>query len=201
VLEFMCVEPGMDVVDYFAATGYYSELLARSVGPAGSVIVYNNPEYAQFSGEKLIKRFENNRLPNAKVVTVPTNEFKPDANSLDGVLFVMSYHDLYWTPKDAKGPMGDPSQITASLFSAVKPGGVVVVVDHAAIKGSETVKVVDSLHRIDADVVRNDFVKAGFVFDGESNALQHPEDDRSKLVFDEAIRHKTDQFIYRFRKP
>jgi predicted methyltransferase len=197
----MGVEPGMDVLDYFAASGYYSELLARSVGPAGSVIVYNNPEYAQFSGEKLVKRFENNRLPNAKVLTVPTNALMLEANSLDGVLFVMSYHDLYWVPKDAKAPMGDPAQVTAGLFKAVKPGGVVVVVDHAAAKGGDTAKVVDSLHRIDGDVVKSDFANAGFVFDGESNALQHSDDDRSKLVFDEAVRHKTDQFIYRFRKP
>jgi predicted methyltransferase len=201
VLDFMGVEPGMDVLDYFAASGYYSELLARSVGPAGSVIVYNNPEYAQFSGEKLIKRFENNRLPNAKVVTVATNALKLEPNSLDGVLFVMSYHDLYWTPKDAKAPLGDPAQVTASLFAAVKPGGVVVVLDHVAGKGSDTVKVVDSLHRIDPDVVKGDFGKAGFSFEEASTALQHPDDDHSKLVFDEAIRHKTDQFIYRFRKP
>jgi len=191
----------MNVLDYFAASGYYSELLARSVGPAGSVIVYNNPEYATFSGEKLVKRFENNRLPNAKVVTVPTNALRLDANSLDGVLFVLSYHDLYWTPKEAKAPFGDPAQVIASLFQAVKPGGVVVVVDHAATAGSETLKVVDALHRIDPEVVKSDFIKAGFVFQGESMALQHADDDRSKLVFDEAVRHKTDQFIFSFGKP
>jgi predicted methyltransferase len=201
VLEFMGVEPGMVVLDYFAASGYYSELLARSVGPAGSVIVYNNPPYAEFAGEKLTKRFENSRLPNAKVVTVPTNELKLDANSLDGVLFVMSYHDLYWTPKDATKPLGDPAQVIANLFQAVKPGGTVVVVDHAAKSGSEVVKTVDALHRIDPDAVKRDFSKAGFVFDGESKALEHSDDDRTKLVFDESVRHKTDQFIFRFRKP
>jgi len=201
VLEFMGVKPGMQMLDYFAASGYYSELLARSVGPSGSVIVYNNPPYAQFAGEKLTQRFENHRLANAKVVTVPTNELKLKANSLDGVLFVMSYHDLYWTPKDATAPLGNPTQVTADLFQAVKSGGVVVVVDHTATAGGDTVKVVDSLHRIDPQIVKRDFTKAGFVFDGESAALQHREDDHSKLVFDEAVRHKTDQFIYRFRKP
>src|SRR5690349_1919004 len=39
VLEFMGVDPGMQVLDYFAGSGYYSELLSRSVGPSGSVIV------------------------------------------------------------------------------------------------------------------------------------------------------------------
>lgn len=201
VLEFMGVEPGMNVLDYFAASGYYSELLSRSVGPAGSVIVYNNGPYAEFSGAKLTQRFANNRLANAKVITLPTNELKLDANSLDGVLFVMAYHDLYWQPKDAKAPMGDPTQVTADLFKAVKPGGVVVVVDHVAAKGSDTAKVVDALHRIDPEVVKADFAKAGFVFNSESTVLQHPEDDHTKAVFDKEVQHKTDQFIYSFIKP
>jgi predicted methyltransferase len=200
VLEFMGVEPGMHVLDYFAGSGYYSELLSRSVGPSGAVIVYNNPGYAQFAGDKLVKRFENNRLENAKVVTLPTNELKIDADTLDGVLFVMSYHDLYWQPKDAKAPFGNTAQVTADLFQAMKPGGVVVVLDHVANPGGDTAKVVDALHRIDPQVVKNDFTKAGFVFESESPALKH-EDDHTKLVFDDSVRHKTDQFIYKFRKP
>lgn len=201
ILEFLEIRSGMRVLDYFAGPGYFSELLARAVGPSGSVIVYNNPGYAQFSGEKLVNRFANNRLPNARVLTTPTNELKLDANSLDAVLFVMSYHDLYWQPKDAPAPFGNPGQVTADLFAAVKPGGVVVVVDHAANPGGDTAEVVDTLHRIDPEVVKADFTKAGFVFDAESNALRHPADDRSKLVFDEAVRHKTDRLIHRFRKP
>jgi len=201
VLEFMGVEPGMNVLDYFAASGYYSELLSRSVGPAGSVTVYNNGPYAEFAGAKLTQRFANNRLPNTKVITVPTNELKLEANSFDGVLFVMAYHDLYWQPKDAKAPLGNPAQVTADLFQAVKPGGVVVVVDHVAAKGRETVKVVDAMHRIDPEVVKADFTKAGFVFNSESAALAHPDDDHTKPVFDKEVQHKTDQFIYSFIKP
>ena len=42
---------------------------------------------------------------------------------------------------------------------------------------------------------------AGFVFDGETTAVANPADDHTLNVFDEAIRGKTDQFVYRFRKP
>jgi len=201
VLRFLGIEPGMQVLDYFAGSGYYSELLSRTVGPSGSVIVYNNPGYAQFAGDKLVKRFADNRLANAKVVTAPTNEFKLDANSLDGVLFFWSYHDLYWQPKEAKEPMGNPAQITAMLFQSVKPGGAVVVVDHVATPGGETAKVVDALHRIDPEVVKKDFTTAGFVVDGTDDAFRNPGDDHSKLVFDPSIQHKTDQFVLKFRKP
>ena len=39
------------------------------------------------------------------------------------------------------------------------------------------------------------------MLDAESPLLAHPEDDRTRLVFDEAIRGRTDQFLFRFRKP
>jgi predicted methyltransferase len=201
VLQFLGAKPGMNVVDYFAASGYYSELLSRIVGPKGSVILYNNPQYADFAGEQLKRRTANNRLPNVRVVTAPTDEFKLPRASIDAALFVLSYHDIYWQPKEASAPFGHAPQITADLFLAMKPGGVVVVVDHAAVTGADPAKSVDALHRIDPERVKDDFKKAGFVFDGASDALRHPADDRSKLVFDPGLRHKTDQFIFRFRKP
>jgi predicted methyltransferase len=91
--------------------------------------------------------------------------------------------------------------LLSKLFAALKPGGVVVVEDHVANPGGDPAQVVDSLHRIDPAVVRRDFEKAGFVFDAESRLLAHPDDDHTKLVFDESIRGRTDQFLYRFRKP
>ena len=48
--------------------------------------------------------------------------------------------------------------------------------------------------------MKRDFAKAGFVFDAESRVLAHPDDDHTKLVFDDAIRGKTDQFVYRFKR-
>jgi len=74
------------------------------------------------------------------------------------------------------------------------------VQDHVANPGGDTSALVTKLHRIDPAVVRRDFEAAGFKLDGESAALKHEADDHSKLVFDPAIKGKTDQFIYRFRK-
>ena len=42
---------------------------------------------------------------------------------------------------------------------------------------------------------------AGFEFVGESKLLANPADDRTRAVFDKSIRGRTDQFIYKFRKP
>ena len=43
--------------------------------------------------------------------------------------------------------------------------------------------------------------RAGFVFDGESDLLRNPDDDRSVNVFEPSIRGRTDRIVYRFRKP
>lgn len=201
LLGFLGAAPGMHVIDAFSAGGYYTELLSRIAGPSGSVIAYNNGAYAKFAAKGIEARYANGRLPNVRQVTEEVDKLSLPAGSLDAALFVMSYHDLYWRPADGSWPQTDPAQMLAVLAKALEPGGVIVVQDHVAAAGGDTSKVVDELHRIDPAVVRRDFEKAGFEFDGESGVLAHPDDDHTKLVFDETIRGRTDQFVYRFRKP
>ena len=201
VLEFSGIESGMTVLDAFSAGGYYTELLARLVGPAGKVIAYNNPPYAKFAEKGIAARYAGDRLPNVRQVTSTIEELELAPASLDAVIFVMSYHDLYWRPADGSWPPTDPALLLAKLHAALKPGGVIVVQDHVAAAGGDTTEVVDKLHRIDPAVVKADFAKAGFTLDGESDVLAHPDDAHTIMVFDEAIRGKTDQFLFRFRKP
>jgi predicted methyltransferase len=191
----------MRVIDVFSAGGYNTELLSRVVGAKGQVIAYNNGAYARFSAKGIAQRYAKDRLPNVRQVTEEVDKFTLPPESLDAAIFVMSYHDLYWRPADGSWPRTDPAQMLAVIARALEPGGVVIVQDHIANAGGDTSEVVDKLHRIDPAVVRRDFEKAGFKFDDESPMLAHPDDDHTKLVFDEAVRGKTDQFVYRFRKP
>ena len=198
VLKFLELRPGQHALDYFAAAGYYSELMSRVVGADGKVIAYNNPEYRKFSEDAPAKRYGANRLPNVTELTTPVEAMPLDPASLDAALFVQSYHDLYWRPK--KGwPATDPAKALAQLVPALKPGGVVVVVDHVANAGDPT-ETVNALHRIDPAVIKRDFEAAGLTFDSENPLFANPADDHTKEVFDKAIRHKTDQVMYKFRK-
>jgi predicted methyltransferase len=201
VLLFLGVKPGMKVVDYFSAGGYYTELLSKVVGSDGQVIAYNNPEYFKFSGEKPQQRYGNDRLPNVVQVTTTPEEAPFEPNSLDAALFVMSYHDLHWKAKDGSFPNIDAAKALAKLVAGLKPGATVVVLDHAAVAGADPAVSVDALHRIDPEVIKRDFEAAGLRFDAESKAFANAEDDHSKPVFDPAIRHKTDQVLFRFKKP
>ncbi len=114
---------------------------------------------------------------------------------LDLVFMSQEYHDFH-IPRFGV----DVAKMNADIFKALKPGGLYVVIDHQAAPGAANT-VVESLHRIEGAQLRKEVEAAGFVFDGESTAVANPADDHSLNVFDEAIRGKTDQFVYRFRKP
>jgi len=201
ILEFLGVDPGMRVLDAFSAGGYYTELLARVVGVKGQVIAYNNVPYAKFAEKRIAERYAGDRLSNVHQETTSIEELQLPPESLDAAIFVMSYHDLYWRPADGSWPATDPAALLAKLHAALKPGGVIVVQDHVATAGGDVSEVVDKLHRIDPARVKADFARAGFDLEAESKVLAHPEDDHTKLVFDPAIRGRTDQFVFRFRKP
>jgi predicted methyltransferase len=200
ILAFFGVKPGWHVIDVFSAGGYYTELLSRIVGPGGEVIAYNNAPYAKFAEKDIAKRYAGNRLSNVRQVTKEVDELTLAPKSLDGAIFVMSYHDLYWRPADGSWKDTDPKTMLAKLHAALKDDGVVLVQDHVANPGGDPSGIVDKLHRIDPALIRRDFEGAGFRFDGESAALKHAADDHTKLVFDPTIRGKTDQVIFRFRK-
>lgn len=200
VLAFLGVKPGWRIVDVFSAAGYYTELLSRIVGPQGEVIAYNNPPYAAFAAKGIAERYAGDRLPNVRQITAEVDELTLEPGSLDAAIFIMCYHDTYWRPADGAWNRTDGKLLLSKLHAALEDGGVVLVQDHVASPGGDPTEVVDRLHRIDPAVVRHDFEAAGFRFDGESDALRHKEDDHTKLVFDPAVKGRTDQIIYRFRK-
>jgi predicted methyltransferase len=86
------------------------------------------------------------------------------------------------------------------VFDDLKPGGIYLVLDHAAEAGSGA-RDTKTLHRIDPEAVKKEVLAAGFVLAGSSDLLRQPSDAHAVKVFDPAVRGKTDQFILKFRKP
>ncbi|MBX9795924.1 methyltransferase [Sphingomonas sp.] len=200
VLSFLGLKPGMTAADIMAGAGYYAEIMAAAVGPDGSVSAFE-PE--QFMGDPRAQKAWADlraRRANVALIPYPFDTFAAKPASLDFTLFHLTYHDLYWESAQYKVPRTDPAAFLAQLYTAMKPGGIVGVVDHVALPG-DTRATVDKLHRIDPEVVKADFKAAGFVLEGESDLLRVPGDDHTKLVFDPAVRGKTDRFVFRFRKP
>lgn len=201
VLAFLGLKPGDVAADIMAGSGYYTEIMARAVGPKGKVIAVE-PEQFYTGQPKAIAAWDalKVRATNVELAVGPFGTLAAAPASLDFALMHLVYHDLYWESAKYKVPRVEPSAFLKSLFAATKPGGIVGVVDHVGAAG-DTRAIVDTLHRIDPAVIKADFTAAGFVLEAESPLLRVAGDDIAKLVFDPAVRGKTDRVVYRFRKP
>ncbi|MBX9883226.1 MAG: methyltransferase [Sphingomonas sp.] len=200
VLAFLGLKPGMTAADIMAGAGYYSEIMASVVGPKGMVSAFEPEQFMNDPRAQKPWAELKARRANVALIPYPFDKFSAAPASLDFTLLHLTYHDLYWESAQYKVPRTDPAAFLAALYKAMKPGGIVGVVDHVAAPG-DTRATVDKLHRIDPEVVKADFKAAGFVLEGESDLLRVPGDDHSKLVFDPSVRGKTDRFVFRFRKP
>jgi predicted methyltransferase len=199
VLALAGFDRGDTVADVLAGGGYYSEILSGIVGPEGQVLLVNNPGYDNFGKEGWTARLANDRLPNVKHVVGPSDALGLGENTLDGAVMVMAYHDLYWVDEKEGWPKIDAGQFLDQMARALKPGGVLLVVDHSAQPATGN-GAAQTLHRIDEQFAIADFRKHGLVLERESAVLRNPGDDRSKNVFDPAIRGKSDRFVHLYRK-
>ena len=196
MLAFAGIKPGMRVMDLVPGNGYFTRIFAKAVGPTGYVYAYQPVELDHFFKGKpptIIAAME--PYANVTVLHAPVNTIVA-SESLDVVWTSQNYHDL----KDNFFAPADTALVNKAIFLALKPGGIYVVLDHAAEKGSG-VRDTDTLHRIDEAVVKKEVLAAGFVLAGESNILRNKADPRTANVFDKGIRGHTDQFILKFRKP
>lgn len=195
MLAFAQVKPGQRVIEIIPGHGYFTRLFAIAVKPGGTVIADVPAAAAQHDpdGAKLIAALATD--PAYGDVRVIDHLTGPDMANADLFFTSQNYHDLH----NALPPEGIAA-FNTTVFKALKPGGVYVIVDHVALAGSGDVAT-KALHRIDPSVVKAEVLAAGFVFDGETNALANPADAHDKIVFDPGIRGHTDQFAFRFRKP
>lgn len=199
LLRFAGVQPGMTVIDLCGGGGWFTELLAHVVGPTGRIIIVNPTLFTDIAGEELTKRLQGNRLANVtRVDSTWTNMQIPEG--ADIIWLGLAYHDIYVPRPDKPEWQADPVSFHAQVLAALKPGGLLLVTDHAAPVGTGK-ESAGTLHRIDEEFARRDFESAGFEFVSESDLLRNPADDYSKSIWAEGIMGNTDQFVYLFRKP
>jgi predicted methyltransferase len=200
VLQFLGLKPGMHVLDLFGGNRYWSEIMAPAVGPKGSVLVWEPTQFYKPETEAAFDAFKA-KTPNASIAVTPFEAPAVPKNSVDFVIINENYHDTYWQNDKYKIPHMDPAAFLKVVYDAMKPGAVIGVIDHVANANADTRATVDALHRIDPNVVKADFKRAGFVLVGSSDLLRNPADDHSIEVHDTKIRGKTDRFIFKFKKP
>lgn len=192
MLAFAQVAPGDKIADVRPGAGYFTRLFSDVVGPTGRIYAFipnRTMERENAGADALAAAYPNVTRVNGLLDAMTF------AEPLDMIFMSQEYHDFHIPSFDT-----DVAKMNAAVFAALKPGGRYVIIDHQAAPGVG-VSAVQTLHRIEGDYLRREVEAAGFVFEGENTAIANPADDHSLNVFDEAIRGKTDQFVYRFRKP
>lgn len=197
VLAFLGLKPGMQVLDLFGGNAYWAEIIAPAVGPKGHVTVW---QPTQFYSPETKASFEA-KTPNVSIVASPFEAPALPKAYADFVMLNLNYHDAYWQSEKFGIPKMDPDAFVKAVYAAMKPGGVIGVIDHVASPNADTRATVEKLHRIDPAVVKADFERAGFKLVGESDLLRNSADDHSVTVFDPKVRGKTDRFLFKFKKP
>jgi predicted methyltransferase len=198
VLGFFKIAPGQKVGELFAGGGYTTELIARTVGESGKVYAQNTKEILdKFARKPWTERAAKPVMKNVVALEQASDApFPPEAKDLDAVITILNYHDFVWLKADR-------AKLNKNVFDALKKGGVYGIVDHSAAAGSGT-RDVETLHRIDEEVVKQEVLAAGFKLDAESDVLRHADDTRdwnSSPKAAGAKRGTSDRFTLRFVKP
>jgi len=225
VVAFAGIKPGDKIAELAPSDGYFTRILSKVVGPKGKVYAFVPQRgfrdiQAQRADEQKQRQDGKNPPANPVDVILPlqhTFDFSnvmviyenlmayggnfgvPD--QVDAVFSSRGYHELH---NKIDGPMNNaPLDMVAAnkaIFRALKPGGIYVLIDYAALPGSGFSQT-QSLSRVEANAAKEEVLAAGFTLDSESSLLANASDDHTKPATDPSLVDKSDQFMLRFRKP
>lgn len=210
-LSFAGIKPGDKVVDLLAGDGYWTRILSRLVGPKGNVYaiapILGPPPWSPAAGgadnpvDALLAIQRTLAFENVTALLLGLSAYGGAEIGLpeqvDMVWSADAYHVLH-NKNGLDAPL-DLLAVNQAIFRVLKPGGIYYVVDFATTKGTGFSQT-ETLQRADAKAVKAEVLAAGFVFDGESQALSVATDDHALPVQDNAA-HPTDRFAMRFKKP
>ncbi len=198
VLEFLGIQPGMTVLDLYAAGGYYTFILSKAVGENGTVYAQNTERGLRFvedrqsitQGEALNNKIERGRLSNVVQLISPLSEIDLAENSVDLAIVAQTLHD-YYNPDPARA-----LEMLLQLKRLLKPGGVLGITDHVGLAGRDN----RDLHRMEIQQAVNLAEQAGFEVES-SDLLRVATDDHSRSIFDPRLNRSTDRFLLKLSKP
>jgi predicted methyltransferase len=199
ILRLTGIGPGMRVADFLGGDGYFSELSSYLVGAQGHVLLINNAAYDKWSDGDRQARLANNRLPNVEHLTVDLDHMNLAEGTLDAIILSKVYHDLYWVDPTEEWPPINTAQVLDQLAKSLKTGGVLLLIDHAAMAGHGSADA-SALHRIEESYARADFEKRGLHVIATSALLRRADDAHDKISYKPPMLGKTDRFVLVFRK-
>lgn len=174
-LQFFGVQPNQTVIEITPGGGWYSEILAPYLNANGHYIGAVPAAAADSKGGLRNKAFldklsGNAASANAKVVELDAKAPALAAGAADVVLTFRNVHN--WVAA------GNADAYFRAFFVALKPGGVLGVVDHRARPGTDLETMKSSGYLTEALVTKS-ATDAGFVLEASSEINANAKDDAS----------------------
>ena len=139
VMDMLGIEPGKNVADIGAGSGWFTVRAARRVTASGTVYAVDiNPEAIHY----IEQRAKKEQLQNIKTILSNPNDPKIPADSIDAVLLLKTYHEV-----------AHPVVLLRNLHSSLRPGAKIGVIDRNG-NGEN--------HGISKDVIVGEAAQAGY---------------------------------------
>ncbi|MEO8062347.1 MAG: methyltransferase [Pseudomonadota bacterium] len=198
-IAFAGLKSGQRIADLLPGGGYFTRIFSGVVGPNGQVFAVATPKRPDAPPDRpepsaavraiaADAHYQNVSVSVEKVAELKLPE------KLDMVWTSQNYHDIHNVPNIEVGAFNK------TVFESLKPGGIYIVIDHAAEKGAGFTAT-STLHRSDPDAVKTEVMAAGFQFVGASDVIANPADDHKAAVFEKELHDKTDRYVLKFRRP
>lgn len=167
VMDALGLKSGSVVADIGAGEGYFTFHFARRVGPSGKV-------YAEDLREKemagIRDRAQKENLPQIQTIVGQPNDPKLPVGTLDAILVCNAYHEFH-----------DYNDMLQGMYKALKPGGVVGIIDAPAEPGQPRESYYEP-HHIPKELVRSDLTHNGFQFVKELPGFK-PSDEGARTYY------------------
>ena len=169
VLQICDIKRGMDVADIGAGTGFYSRLFASATGPTGKVFAVDIvPKFLEHIERQALE----DDIVNITTVFCTERSISLPPDSVDRAFICDTYHHFEY-----------PQSTLHSLLRALRPGGMLVVIDFERIPGKSSEWTLGHV-RAGKEVFRKEIEEAGFEFIEEVNVAEFKEN-----------------YLLRFRRP
>ena len=146
LLAALALQPGMQVADIGAGTGYYSWRMAERVGPSGRVMAVDvQPEMLALLAREMKKR----GTANVVGVLGTASDPKLKADSVDLVLMVDVYHEF-----------DHPKAMLDALVRSLKPEGRIVFVEY---RGEDPAVPIKPRHKMSVAQIEREAAAAGLI--------------------------------------
>lgn len=156
IVAACCIQPGQTVADIGAGTGLFSRLFSDVTGKDGRVIAV---DISQKFLDHIQKTSRDAGQQNVETLLCTADSTELPAESVDVAFICDTYHHFEF-----------PLRTMASLHTALKPGGRIILVDFGRIPGTSTDWVLNHV-RAGQDVFESELVEAGFRKTKETTGL------------------------------